>query len=82
MARIRLVLEDDNGNPLPDTQRHIYPLQGQCDTLNQIEEAVENFKNQALPQIEMTLLTQAQQRFGTGGGKPEPHPKRKTKPTN
>jgi hypothetical protein len=74
MPRIRLVLEDDQGNLLPETTEQIYRLDGSCDTLNQIEAAVERFKNQALPQVEQTLLTQAQQRFVGEGEKAEPHP--------
>jgi hypothetical protein len=63
MPRIRLILEDDNGQALPDTTEQVYSLEGTCDTLNQIEQAVETFKNTALPQMEQTLLAQAQQRF-------------------
>ena len=63
MPRIRLILEDDNGMPLPDTTEQVYVLPGSCDTLNHIEAAVETFKNTALPHVEQTLLTQAQQRF-------------------
>jgi len=63
MPRIRLILEDDNGTPLPENAERVYPLEGDCDTLNQIEEAVDKFKNDALPQVEQTLLEQAQLRF-------------------
>ena len=63
MPRVRLILEDENGQVLPDTTAQVYPLEGTCDTLNQIEQAVETFKNTALPQMEQTLLAQAQQRF-------------------
>jgi hypothetical protein len=63
MPRIRLILEDDNGLPLSAEAEQVYPLDGNCDTLNQIEEAVEKFKNAALPQVEQTLLAQTQQRF-------------------
>ncbi len=73
MPRIRLIIEDDNGKPLPETTEQIYRLDGDCDTLNQIEAAVEIFKNQALPQVEQTLLTTAQQRFVSEGEKAEPH---------
>ena len=59
MPRVRLILEDDQGNQSEQT----YALEGQCDTLNQIETAVERFKNQALPHMEQALLTQAQERF-------------------
>ena len=63
MPRIRLILEDDNGLPLTEAAQQVYALENDCDTLNQIEAAVETFKNTALPQVEQTLLTQAQQRF-------------------
>ena len=64
MPRVRLVLEDDNGNPLPDTEQ-VYILEGECDTLNQIEAAVETFKRCALPPLEQELLNQAQTRYLT-----------------
>lgn len=64
MPRVRLVLEDDNGNPLPDTEQ-VYVLEGDCDTLNQIEAAVETFKKRALPPLEQVLLHQAQARYLT-----------------
>jgi hypothetical protein len=63
MPCIRLILEDDNGTPLSDTSEQVYVLPGSCDTLNHIEQAVETFKQAALPAIEHTLLTQAQQQF-------------------
>jgi hypothetical protein len=74
MPRIRLILEDDHGNPLPETTEQVYRLDGDCDTINQIEAVVEKFKNQALPQVEQTLLTKAQQRFVSEGEKADPDP--------
>jgi hypothetical protein len=68
MPRVRLVLEDDNGNPLPNTEQ-IYVLEGDCETINQIETAVETFKKSALPPLEQALLTQAQERFVTAAKK-------------
>jgi hypothetical protein len=68
MPRVRLILEDDHGRATEQS----YPLEGQCDTLNQIEAAVETFKNQALPHLEQTLLDQAQQRFATQEKKKRP----------
>lgn len=62
MPRVRLILEDENGNPLPGTEQ-IYVLEGACDTLNRIEAAVETFKNSALPSLEQALLTHAQEQF-------------------
>jgi hypothetical protein len=68
MPRVRLVLEDDQGNPMPHTEQ-IYLLEGNCDTINQIETAVETFKKSALPSLEQALLTQAQERFVTAAKK-------------
>jgi hypothetical protein len=74
MPRIRLILEDNHGIPLPENAEQVYLLDGDCDTLNQIEAAVEKFKNHALPQVEQTLLTKAQQRFVSEGEKAGPNP--------
>lgn len=71
MPRVRLVLEDDNGHPIADTE-HVYVLEGDCDTLNQIETAVETFKNSAMPPLEQALLTKAQERAVTQLKKTEP----------
>ena len=62
MPRIRIILEDDQGNPLP-TARQTYRLEGECDTLDEIERAVEGFKQQALPEVERSLLAEAQRSF-------------------
>jgi hypothetical protein len=73
VPRIRIILEDDQGNSLPDARR-TYRLEGDLDTLDQIERAVETFKERALPQLERSLLAEAQRRFveNTRGGKPPP----------
>ena len=55
MPMIRLILEDDAGNQTQKT----FALQGDLDSLDGIDEAVEQFKNQALPQVEQELLAQA-----------------------
>src|SRR5579863_9419438 len=65
MPRIRLVVEDDHGQPLAATAERVYVLEGPCDTLNDIDEAVETFKNTALPEVEKFLLEKAQQQFVT-----------------
>jgi hypothetical protein len=62
MPRVRIVVEEDNGNPLPDTEQ-VYTLEGDCSTLNRIEAAVEMFRKQALPRLEQSLLDQAQAQF-------------------
>ena len=61
MTDITLILRDDNGNQTQKT----FPLAGSLDTLDGIDEAVERFKSQALPQIEQELLAQAQDRAVT-----------------
>ena len=71
MPRVRLVLEDDNGNPIADTEQ-VYVLEGDCDTINQIETAVETFKKSALPPLEQALLTKAQERAVTKLKKTKP----------
>jgi TolA-binding protein len=63
MPHIRLILQDDQGNPIPGTEERIYQLQGELETLDQIEQATEEFKREALPEIEHSLLARAQQRF-------------------
>lgn len=61
MPRIRIVIEEENGCPLPQTEQ-VYPLTNACDTLNQIEAAVETFRQHALPALEQSLLQSAQER--------------------
>ncbi len=62
MPRIRLTIEDDEGNPIEDARR-TYRLEGDCETLDGIERAVEEFKKRALPEVEHSLLAEAQKRF-------------------
>jgi hypothetical protein len=66
MPHIRLILQDDQGNPIPGAEERIYQLlRGELETLDQIEQATEEFgKREALPQIEHSLLSRApEQRF-------------------
>ena len=58
MPEITLILKDDDGNLSQKT----FALIGDLDSLDGIDEAVEQFKNQALPQMERELLTGAQER--------------------
>ncbi len=58
MSTIRLIVEDENGNQTQQT----FELRGDLDHLDGIDEAVEQFKSQALPQIEQELLARAQGR--------------------
>jgi hypothetical protein len=59
MPTIRVILEDDNGEQTEQT----FALHGNLDTLDAIDEAVEQFKNDALPKIEQELLQQNQERL-------------------
>ena len=58
-AEIRLILTDDVGHQ----SEQVYGLDGGLETLDQIEQAVEQFKQEALPQVEKALLERAQQGF-------------------
>jgi hypothetical protein len=58
MTEITLILKDENGTQT----RRTFGLAGDLDSLDGIDEAVEEFKRQALPQIEQELLTQAHDR--------------------
>jgi hypothetical protein len=58
MSRIRLILEDDNGTQTEQS----FALAGDLDTLDGIDEAVEHFRLDALPDLEKILLQQAQER--------------------
>ena len=58
MPKIRLILQEDDGNQSEKTVE----LSGDLDHLDGIDEAVEEFKNQALPQVEQELLAQARER--------------------
>ena len=58
MPKIRLIIEDDDANRTEKT----FDLSGDLDSLDGIDEAVEQFKNAALPQMEQHLLTLAQER--------------------
>jgi hypothetical protein len=61
METIRLTLTRPDGT----TVEQCFPLQGDLDSLDGIEAAVEQFKNQALPLVEKALLEQAQERHLT-----------------
>jgi len=58
MPKIRFILEDDTG----DTIEQTFALEGDLEHLDGIDEAVEQFKNDALSQIERALLQAAQER--------------------
>ena len=58
MPEITLTLKNDDGTQSEQS----FALQGDLDCLDGIDEAVENFKNLALPQVEQQLLKKAEQR--------------------
>ena len=58
MPRIRLIVEQEDGTQSEQS----FELAGDLDCLDGIDEAVENFKNAALPKVEQHLLKQAQER--------------------
>ena len=58
MPKIRLIIEQEDGTQSEQS----FALQGDLDCLDGIDEAVENFKNLALPQVEQQLLKKAEQR--------------------
>ncbi len=61
MVRIKVVIEDEQGNIL--RQSEAQPLNLGQQTLHEIEGAVESWRQQVLPEIEAELLQQAQQEF-------------------
>jgi len=65
MARIRIVLEDDNGQEIKSEKARIYDLSLGHNQLLDIELAVEHFKKAALPELEEALLKRAQEQFVT-----------------
>ena len=63
MAKIKLTLCDDQGNPIAGIAAKDYTLEVGQETLDEIETAVEKFKLEALPKIEADLLNVAQERL-------------------
>jgi len=63
MATIELIIRDDQGNILQSTATMTYTLNLGSQTLNEIEGAVENWKQIVLPDMERQLLEAAQAQF-------------------
>jgi len=57
MPQIELTVRRDDGR----CETHTFALTGDLTDLDAIDEAVERFKNAALPQVEQVLMTQAQE---------------------
>ncbi len=63
MAKIKLMLCDDEGNPIEGVKAKDYALEVGNETLDEIEAAVEDFKLLPLPELESDLLNVAQERL-------------------
>ncbi|MEM9093107.1 MAG: hypothetical protein AAGC93_30815 [Cyanobacteria bacterium P01_F01_bin.53] len=63
MATIEVILRDDDGNVIGASTNQSYGMDLGQQTLHEIEGEVERFKQQALPEIEKTLLEHAQAEF-------------------
>lgn len=72
MPHIRVTLHNDDGTTFEKT----FALTGDLDSLDGIDEAVEVFKNDALPQVEHALLEKAQERLVTTEKKTRTHEER------
>ncbi len=60
MARIRIILEDDNGREMTGTETRVYELGNDLGSLHDIEGALERFRRQVLPELTAELLAEAQ----------------------
>lgn len=58
---MEIVIKDEAGNTLSQLAPHEIDLGTLC--LHELEGAVENWKQQAQPEIEASLLTEAQNQF-------------------
>ena len=61
MARIRIILEDDDGREMAGTQARVYDLGRELGDLHGIEGALEQFRLRALPELTAELLAEAQE---------------------
>jgi predicted RNA polymerase sigma factor len=68
-AKVEIVIRDEARNILSHLAPHEIDLGNQ--SMHDIEGAVENWKQQALPEIEASLLTEAQKQFTQEIKKPE-----------
>ena len=65
MATIKVTIQDDFGNVINEAASREYPLDLGKAILAEIEEAVEDFKKEALADIERDLLLATQARFSS-----------------
>lgn len=59
MPKIRVIVETEDGK----STEQVFDLPQNLDTLDAIDEAVEQFKNDTLPKIEQELLQNSQERL-------------------
>jgi hypothetical protein len=60
MARIRIILEDDNGREMTEVEGRVYELGTDLGSLHDIEGALERFRRQVLPELTAELLAGVQ----------------------
>lgn len=60
MARIRIILEDDNGREMTEAEGRVYELGTGLGNLHDIEGALERFRRQVLPELTAELLAEVQ----------------------
>jgi hypothetical protein len=65
MASIEIILRDDEGNIINQKTQKRYVLNVNKGRIGEIEEAVEGFKRESLPDITYDVLTHAQQQQST-----------------
>jgi hypothetical protein len=63
MATIEIIIRDETGKIIAGDHQQGYELDLGQDRFEEIERAVEQFKQVVLPDIEVALLNQAQQAF-------------------
>ena len=63
MARIRIILEDDDGREINGDKERLYDFSIGAKRLVDIKAAVEGLKQAALPELTAELLTLAQHQF-------------------
>lgn len=73
MPKIRVIVETEDGK----STEQVFDLPQNLDTLDAIDDAVEQFKNETLPKIEQELLQNTQERLTAQEKKTVPSPKRK-----
>lgn len=59
--KAKIVLCDDDGNVLPNSSSTAYDFELGDQMIDEIEKAVEQFRSQALPELEANILQSAQQ---------------------